>query len=146
MAKTDTLQRILTTLIRELRTQGVLPEEPEPEWMRQDTPEIVKLRNQIDELALELQTAGDALADTGCDEAARIAHERADNARATLPHTTISYRNYEIKPSGRAAAWWDWRHWDYDGPDDVRYGTERSIAACKREIDQLIADQPEIYA
>lgn len=53
----------------------------------------------------------------------------------------MKYRGYTIshnpKPIPSRNDDWDFVHSDYDGPGDPRCGTEVSVEACKRRIDEI---------
>lgn len=55
----------------------------------------------------------------------------------------VTYRGYELvqfSPPGqphREAPYWRWQHPDYDGPEDKRQGTDKTILGAFSRIDEL---------
>lgn len=49
----------------------------------------------------------------------------------------IEYKGYKIYPSTVANKFWEFVHKDYDGHEDNRCGSGKSIEECKESIDLL---------
>lgn len=88
-------------------------------------------------------------------EALRRAHARAvmqhEREQAFVGHRVnmrVQYRGHEITydppPIGTRAHDWAWVHHEYDGPEDGRCGTEASLLACLRAIDEVLDEPPRL--
>ncbi len=49
------------------------------------------------------------------------------------------YRRYTIRPRRPMgwSDWWEFEHDGYDGPEDGRCGTGRTLAECREQIDEM---------
>lgn len=57
-----------------------------------------------------------------------------------MKSTPLEYRDYEIWPIDIMQFRFEFNHKDYDGPEDRRLGTGKTIEDCRQQIDEQIED------
>jgi hypothetical protein len=67
-----------------------------------------------------------------------------DRLPGSSPSNPIVYRFYHIYANSDGYYPYAYAHEDYDGPEDARCGTAKTIDDCKHEIDELIDMENEI--